>query len=159
MHPVVAELMTKVELTLGERASLAEAWTLLRSGTVHHLCVTDSNGELLGVVSDRDVRRALASPGLRQLDTPSPRLLDVVPVTRIAKRELFVTSPHAPLREAIRTMLEHRISALPVLDHGGLVGLLTDADMTRYLAQLLDEWDAAATWLGQALPLTQDAAA
>jgi CBS domain-containing protein len=89
---------------------------------IRHLPVVQG-GRLVGMVSDRDVRSASASPG-----TVAGRIMTPDPVT--------VTSD-ARIEHAARVMLDARFGSLPVVD-GALVGLVTTTDLLRAFVQVLE---------------------
>jgi CBS domain-containing protein len=58
--------------------------------------------------------------------------------------ELSTVSPETPLREALKRMLLHKFGCLPVVDaERRVVGILTEADLVRFAAEVIDELDAA----------------
>lgn len=127
LDPRVEEAMTRDLTVADHRTPAEEALELLRSRGFRHLPVM-ADGELLGLVSDRDLRLSL---GRGQLEgTPlselfSPRLHSVTPTTRLSK--------------VARVLVEEAIGALPVVageDEGGaLLGLATTTDVLRCAAQ------------------------
>lgn len=99
----------------------------------HHLLVVE-NGRLQGVVSDRDLLRAL-SPFIgtlaetnRDINTLERR------VHQIMTRKLVTLTPEASVRDAIDVFLTHGISCLPVVDaQNRPVGIVTWRDVLRAL--------------------------
>jgi CBS domain-containing protein len=97
---------------------------MMRNEGIRHVLVMDGD-QLVGVVSDRDVR------GLHLGDEPmvSPES----PVVRVMSEPPIAVDPETPLTEAVRTMLEHKIGAVVVLDDGRPVGILTRSDALEAL--------------------------
>jgi acetoin utilization protein AcuB len=100
----------------------------------HHLLVLDTGGKLKGVVSDRDLLKALspyvgsATENARDIATLNRR------VHQIMSRNLITVHPDASIPEAIKLFLEQRISCIPVIDEGlKPVGILSWRDILKTL--------------------------
>jgi acetoin utilization protein AcuB len=100
----------------------------------HHLLVVDDRGKLKGVVSDRDLLKALspyvgsATENARDIATLNKR------VHQIMSRNLITVHPDASIPEAIKLFLEQRISCIPVIDEGlKPVGILSWRDILKTL--------------------------
>lgn len=115
------------------QTSLLELRTLMKKGNFHHLIVMEGD-ELQGVLSDRDLLGAL-SPFL---DTSSEQPRDVATLARTAddllKRPAIQIAPDQTLAQAAQCMLDETVSALPVVEAGRVVGMLTSRDLLRALA-------------------------
>jgi uncharacterized protein (DUF39 family)/CBS domain-containing protein len=86
--------------------------------SVNHVVVTDTLGEIKGIVTSWDLTRALAEG--------KTKLPDII------TKKVFTTRPEESLEEASRKMAEHHISALPVVDqHRKVVGLITSEDIAK----------------------------
>jgi CBS domain-containing protein len=121
----VQDLMSTALLTVNASETLAEAHIEMEVGVVRHLPVVDDQGRLVGVLSDRDILRALAA---RQ----PLRVADMM------TRDVITTSPQASAHTAAGLMLEHQISSLPVVnDTGALVGLVTQTDFLELARRAL----------------------
>jgi acetoin utilization protein AcuB len=103
----------------------------------HHLLVVDERKKLVGVVSDRDLLKALsphvgtAAETARDLATLNKR------VHQIMSRTLFTLHPHAAVDEAVQLFLGQRISCIPIVDDEFKpVGILSWRDvMKSWLAE------------------------
>jgi acetoin utilization protein AcuB len=132
----VAEWMTDVPLSIPPSLSVRSAFAKMRIGHFRHLLVM-KNGELVGMVTDRDLRRPDVS------DEPegwkeSYDLDDSVHVSDVMTRKVETLGPDDPLSKAVDLFLEHRFGALPVIDHGGcLAGILSTHDVMRAARELL----------------------
>lgn len=100
----------------------------------HHLLVVGGGGKLKGVVSDRDLLKALspyvgsATENARDLATLEKR------VHQIMSRNLLTLHPRAPVAEAVKLFLEQRISCIPIIDAAAKpVGILSWRDVLRTL--------------------------
>ncbi|HEY2779183.1 MAG TPA: CBS domain-containing protein [Steroidobacteraceae bacterium] len=100
----------------------------------HHLLVVDDHRKLKGVVSDRDLLKALspyvgsATENARDVATLNKR------VHQIMSRELITLQPRAAVADAVQLFLEHRISCIPVIDAARTpVGILSWRDVLKAL--------------------------
>jgi acetoin utilization protein AcuB len=133
----VAELMTREVVTVGLDDDLRTLRDKFQRFGFHHLLVVE-NGRLLGVISDRDVLKAL-SPFIGTL---SEQERDVATLARRAHRimtaRLITIAPEATVREAADLLVQHGISCLPVVaPDGAVAGILTWKDILRWLASVL----------------------
>lgn len=129
----VRDLMTPDPEWASPDETVLDARDRFRHGGFRHLPIVEG-GRLLGVVSDRDVLRA-AGPSLGRTEFDE----DVGPgvdrtLREVMSRYLVSADPTMSLEEAADTMLRADVSALPVLDEGRLVGILTTADVLRAAA-------------------------
>jgi CBS domain-containing protein len=125
----VRDWMTRAPLAVGPEAPLHQVARLMRQARIRHVVVVEGD-RLVGIVSDRDVR------GLRLED--EPQLGPDTPVRRVMTEEPFVVGPDTPLTEAARALLEQKIGALPVVEEGRPVGILTRADALEALLAALE---------------------
>jgi CBS domain-containing protein len=99
----------------------------MREQQTGSLLVTDGE-QLLGIVTERDVLRAVAE------DVP----LDT-PISEVMSKDLVTAEPGMSLRDAARIMTEKWIRHLPVLEGGRLVGIVSQRDLAGVLAGALNE--------------------
>jgi CBS domain-containing protein len=132
----VRDLMEREVTTLAAGDTLDIADDIMRLGRVRHFPVL-SKGELVGVLSQRDLYRAAASSLLQLSYDASRSLLAEIPVEAVASTTVHAIGPDRPLRDAVNLMLREKIGCLPVVENGRLVGLLSETDCLRHLATLL----------------------
>jgi CBS domain-containing protein len=92
--------------------------------------VVDSAGQLLGIVSERDIVRCLAANGTRTLEMTAGQLMT---------RALQVARPDTTVAEAMARMTVGRFRHLPVLEQGTLVGLISIGDVVK--ARIMEQED------------------
>jgi CBS domain-containing protein len=133
----VRDLMHAYVLTVRPGDPLSNVIHLFRRYHVRHVPVAVQK-TLLGIISDRDVRRALGWSSIRDMQAEvESRLTGAEPATAraIMHRSVETIPSFAPLREALRRMLELRIHSLPVVDADELVGILTRTDFVQAVAR------------------------
>jgi acetoin utilization protein AcuB len=141
----VSEAMTPRPMTIDPEAPVATAMAVMRERELRHLPVVDDAGRLVGVVTDRDLRSAVVAPALREYLSPEGRrwleragaTLENLRVRNVMTSEAVTTTPEVPIEQAAAVMFERRVGCLPVVQHGQLVGIVTERDLLRALASAL----------------------
>jgi CBS domain-containing membrane protein len=128
---LVRDLMTEKVHTLRPKDDLAAVYDLMDAHHVRHVPIVDREGDLVGLVTQRDLSRC-ALGAIEELPLSVER--DVLRVRRV--REIMTTEPDmvepdTPLTEAAQLLLENKIGCLPVVEGMHLVGILTEADFVR----------------------------
>lgn len=132
----VRDLMTREVTTLRRNDKLSLADDLMSMKRVRHLPVLDDDSDdLVGIVSQRDLFRGALSRALGYGEKAQRTMLDMLVVKDVMTNRVISIAPDAPLTEAARAMLEHKIGCLPVLEDGRLVGILTESDFVAQAAK------------------------
>lgn len=127
LNPLVTERMTR-NLVRGQlRTPVLEAWSLCESADVRHLLVTAESGELLGIASDRDLRRAMAREDADELT-----------LAEVMSKHVIQVGPDATLARAARLMVAEDIHGLPVVDRLEVQGILTTTDLLDHCMTAMD---------------------
>ena len=138
MAETVADRMTKDVFTLTLKDTLRAAVELVMQKHIRHMPVVDGDGRVLGIVTDRDVKRALPSPLVHVDEDAREKLLDETPIARLMTKDPITVTPGTPLADAVRTIVSKKIGGLPVIEHGKLVGIFTEIDALKAYLELLD---------------------
>ena len=126
----VCDLMTTSPITVGPETPVLDARQLMIDKRFRHVLITDGP-KLLGIVTDRDIRLNLPSPATSLSVWEINYLLARLTVASVMTKSLVTVSPRQDTREAALLMLDHKIGALPVVDGGHLVGIITETDLLR----------------------------
>ena len=127
--------MTREVRTVLRNDQLGVADKLMKDERIRHLPVIDEDGDVCAVVSQRDLFRGALLRALGYGSRAEETVLRQVVVKEAMSAELLTTTPGTPVAEAARVMIERRVGCLPVLDAGKLVGIVTETDFVRLVAE------------------------
>jgi acetoin utilization protein AcuB len=125
----VRDIMRQALVTVPPDAPARGAADLMRARQVRHVLVTDDEGQLVGIVTDRDLRHSAFLPLLARHLAWEERWLRTPRVRDIMTWSVVTIDPDADLVRAALLMFERRIGSLPVIDRGTLVGIVTERDV------------------------------
>jgi CBS domain-containing protein len=134
----VGDLMRAQVITVNPESLLVEVTDIFRRRRVRHVPVVN-DGLVVGIVSDRDVRRSLGWSNIRDLQTDRENhAADLrFPCTAgdIMQRQVLWTERSTTLKDALRMLIDKHIHSLPVLEMGKLTGIITQTDFVRAVAR------------------------
>jgi len=133
---LVRDIMQTSFVTVSAGDTLSTVEDIMTLGGVRHMPVV-RGGVLVGVVSERDLLRASLSNLTAFRHEERRAFLQVVEITRVMVAPPIVIAPDAEIERAARLLAEKRIGCLPVVDEGKLIGLVTETDVLRCIA---DSW-------------------
>lgn len=128
----IEQLMTTSLITVHEEELVDLVAFLMARNRIRHVLVEDDEHQLVGLVSYRSVLRLMAE-GFDASSGPAP------PVRDIMDRNPTSVAPETPTLEAIDLMREHKVSCLPVVAHGKLVGIVSETDFMPIAYDLLED--------------------
>jgi CBS domain-containing protein len=133
----VSELMSRGVVTIVASESCRDAAARMHRARVRHLPVVDGGGRLVGIVTDRDLRHRLFTPGVfRDVGTvPVQALLGAVPVSEVMSKPVVTVGPGDDLEAAARLMQQGKVGSLPVVEAERVVGIVTETDLLRRIVQ------------------------
>ncbi|MGD8701917.1 MAG: CBS domain-containing protein [Desulfosarcina sp.] len=136
----ISQFMTKDVVTLGRESDIAEARKLMRQYRIRHIPVTDSDGTLIGIVSDRDIRSAMPSSYFNGYRAEAP---DAGNTTGILVQDIMTKDPvsislASTIQDLLLLMEKARVGAFPVLDENfKLAGIVSDRDLLNAFIEVL----------------------
>ncbi len=133
---LVADIMTHNPVTVTPRNAIRTAINLMREGGYRRLPVVD-RGRLVGIITDRDLRRAANSPFVVREQWYDNFILDHIEVGSCMTPNPLTIEPSVSIAEAARLMRNHKIGGLPVVSEGQLVGIVTETDLLDFLIEML----------------------
>jgi CBS domain-containing protein len=122
---LVRNRMSGPAVTVRQDADFQKALALMQEKKLRRLPVVDDDGQLVGIVVERDLLVA----AMRYLQSR-------VEVGDVMTRNVVTVGPDTDLNEVARTMLERKIGGLPVVEHGRLVGIITESDIFKRFVEL-----------------------
>lgn len=115
--------------TIAADARLSQAVEALGSRRIGALPVVEE-GRVTGIISERDVIYCLKDHGSEVLDWPVSRLMTSPAIT---------VDPNTRVLTALATMTQRRIRHLPVVDGGGLIGIVSIGDLVKYRMEQIEQ--------------------
>ena len=122
---LVSNRMSRPAVTIRQDADFQKALALMQEKKLRRLPVVDDDGQLVGIVVERDLLVA----AMRYLQSR-------VEVGDVMTRNVVTVGPDTDLNEVARTMLERKIGGLPVVEQGRLVGIITESDIFKRFVEL-----------------------
>jgi acetoin utilization protein AcuB len=129
----VGRIMHTRLVTVPPDTSLRKAKEIIEEKRINHLLVVKKSGDLVGLVSDRDVKQSWASPATTLSVHELNYLLTQLTVEAIMVKKIITISPGTTIERAAYIMQKNRINALPVIESGKLVGIITSTDVMEVL--------------------------
>ena len=131
--------MTRDVISIDQDAGILEARDLMKKHRFHHLPVVDKDNTLIGIVTDRDILRALPSGFLNEEETERDAVAFAQhKIKDIMSKDVYTVSPTNTLEDALLLMEKVPVGAFPVVDqHGKLQGIISIRDLMRAFINVL----------------------
>ena len=125
---LVRDRMTSPVVTVGPKSSIHDALAVMKEKGIRRLPVVKGQ-TLVGIVTWTDLMRASPSPATSLSVWEISYLLMKAPVSEVMTKNVITTSPGATIEEVAVQMRQHKIGGLPVVEDGGVVGIVTESDI------------------------------
>lgn len=140
----VNDLMTVIPNTVTPQSTLRQVIELMKAQACRQLPVLD-NGKLVGIITDRDVRLVMNSPLVLHGRWQDEEILDNITAENCMTPDPMTITPDTPAYQAATMLSIYKFGALPVVDNGVLVGIITVTDFLNYFAmqqpEMVDQLD------------------
>jgi acetoin utilization protein AcuB len=134
------QIMTTRVITIGMDDKVLTAQSLFDQYKFHHLLVVSETGLLVGIVSDRDLLKAISPFISTLIERPVDLRTLERPVHKIMGRNLITASRNDTIKQAAILMLNKRISCLPIVSSSQVVeGIVTWKDILKWLVEQMEE--------------------
>jgi acetoin utilization protein AcuB len=134
---LVKDIMQRDVVTVTPDTRLSHVLRLLRPRGFRHVPVIDKE-VLVGFISDRDVKQAMVSlAGAGESGGELERARERLTASEIMQRAVTTVAPMYTVEEAARLMTTQKISALPVIEGGRLVGIITETDVLQLFVRAM----------------------
>jgi acetoin utilization protein AcuB len=133
----VVDIMTRNPLSVGPAETVGQADELMAENKIRQLPVVNGR-ELVGIITDRDIRSSLSASLLYTPEAREKALM--TPVADVMTTEPLTLSPDDDLSEAVELLIDEKIGGIPVVDETeGLIGIVTYVDVLRCFLNRLQE--------------------
>jgi acetoin utilization protein AcuB len=133
-----SDIMIRPVRTIKVSSTLIDAHNMMSGMGIHHLLVVDENETLVGVLSDRDIKKFASPFAGSKLEEKHDRATLKMPISGIMSKKVISCSPETTLKNCLEIMLQRSVHALPVvMPSGKLVGLVTATDLMKLLLNYL----------------------
>lgn len=138
---MASQIMTSPVISLKYSDTIAKAVKLFKKNKFRHLPVVDKNENVFGILSDRDVLHYLNGIRDDYTRTKSPAKLNDK-VNHLMKSEVLTASTDTDVRFIARLFVEQHIGAMPIVEEGRLIGLITRSDVLSAVMRnfILELW-------------------
>lgn len=134
----VKDRMSANPVTITADTPFQDALKLMREHQFRRLPVVNKEGELAGIVSERDLLYASPSPATSLSVWELNFLLSKLKVQEIMTEDVIATTADTPIEDAARLIVDNRIGGLPVIDkHNHVVGVITETDIFKTFVEML----------------------
>ena len=133
----VQNWMTTDVVSVGPDTSLLKVGKLMKDHHIRRIPVVDENGQVIGIISDRDVRDASPSKATTLDMYEMHYLLAELKAKNIMTAKPITVKPTDTVEQAALIMLDNKVGGLPVVDDSGkLVGIISDHDVFKALVDI-----------------------
>ena len=134
---LVGERMTSPALTIGPEMGVQDALALMHRDHVRRFPVVDSRGNLVGIISEKDLLDATPSDATTLSVWEINYLLSKLTVEKIMTKKVITITRDTPVEEAARIMADKKIGGLPVVENNKVVGIVTETDIFKLFTEVL----------------------
>ena len=134
------DLMSQPVVSVGPTSPLREVIGLMETHDIRHVAVVEPETErLLGLISHRDVLRSQEGSLSGAPSEEQVHMNRWIEARWVMTKEVRTVYPETPALEAALTLRSHGYGCVPVIEHGSIVGMLTESDFVDYAIQALSD--------------------
>lgn len=131
--------MTQPVETVGPTSPLREVIQRMEAHNIRHIAVVEDETRLLGVISHRDVLRSQEGSLSGAPSDEQTHMNRWIEARWVMTKEVHTVYPDTPALEAAVALRSHAYGCVPVIEHGRLVGILTESDFVDFAIQALSD--------------------
>ncbi|HIQ14025.1 MAG TPA: CBS domain-containing protein [Leucothrix sp.] len=132
----IDKIMTNQVIFVSAETHLNEMTELMKTHALEHLPVLKQNGSLIGMISQYDIQSATPSAITTLSMGEANYLLSKITAQEIMQKEVVSCKKETLIEEAGQLMRKHKISSLPVIEDGQLIGIVTMEDVLDFFLDI-----------------------
>lgn len=122
---LIEEIMIKNVITLSPSDTVEDALQTMRHNKIRHLPIVTAEGEMVGIISDRDLKEIVPS----SISEIKDHSIYTIKLAEIMTTNLIIGHPMDFVEEAAVIFYDNKIGALPIISNNKLVGIITETDL------------------------------
>ena len=130
----VSTIMSRTVVVANQFHNFSEVLELFSKHGMHHLPVVDGQDKIIGIISSNDLMKLFSDPRYRDLKFNSDEIDKVLNLPSIMTSNPVVVSSKDTIQHAAKILADNKFQALPVVDDGKLVGIVTVKDLAQLIA-------------------------
>ncbi|MEM7245089.1 MAG: CBS domain-containing protein [Acidobacteriota bacterium] len=138
MTLLAKDVMHRDLITAVPETRLYQALQMMVEKSIRHLPIV-SNGALVGLISDRDLKRHMSVRFGSEQEKQEDRMLMLQTAADLMTTDVATVGPNVTLKDVVAQMIEKKFGAMPVVDDRGRpVGIITSIDLLKLLHERLE---------------------
>jgi acetoin utilization protein AcuB len=134
---LVKNRMSKPVITVEPDMPIMDALNLMKTKQIRRTPVVNSNGNLIGIISDKDLLNAGPSDATSLSVWEINYLVGKITVKKVMTKDVLTVNENTPIEEAARIMVDNKVGGLPVMSGNKIVGVITESDLFKVLLELM----------------------
>jgi acetoin utilization protein AcuB len=134
---LVGKRMKTPVITIRPDTTLEAAMNLMKAEHIRRLPVVNSDGQLVGIVTERQLLAASPSEATTLSVYEIKELMNKVTIDKIMTTKVLTVTADMPLEETARIMADNKIGGMPVVEGNKVVGMITETDVFKIFLELL----------------------
>lgn len=132
----ISDIMSTNLVTLNIKDTLEKAEQLFKENKIRHIPIV-KNREILGMLSYSDILRISFADVTDDEENVDTFVYDMFTIEQVMAKNVFMVPPYATIKDVAKLLAEKEFHALPVVEDGELVGIVTTTDLINYLVAQL----------------------
>lgn len=136
-NATVSEIMTTNLITLSSNDKLETAEQLFKKHNIRHIPIVD-DGQIVGMLSYSDLLRLCFADVTNNEFKIDVFIYEMFSIKQLMAKNVTMVSPNTTIKKVAQMLVEKEFHALPIVDEGELLGIVTSTDLSRYLVAQLN---------------------
>ena len=130
----VSTVMTKSVVVANHGHKFSSVIELFSKYDMHHLPIVDDDSKIIGILSSNDLMKVFTDPKYKNVTLTSGDTDNHINILDIMTPHVITVSPNDTLKHAAKLFTDNHIMAMPVLENGQMVGIITVRDLVQLIA-------------------------
>lgn len=134
---LVKNRMSQPVITVGPETPIMDALNTMKTNNIRRMPVVDERGNLLGIISDKDLLNAGPSDATSLSVWEINYLVAKITVKKVMTTKVLTVTENTAIEEAARIMVDNKVGGLPVMRGDQIIGVITESDLFKILLELM----------------------